>query len=443
MMRFLFKNKFISINLFILIAVMLLCFFPFIVTPNSPLEQHPWISFLGPGSSAPPAYSTQQIKVDESLVIPYDALKAKALEWKIEKRKSYDVRFVLRRQKISQFIKISGAEPLQELNCEGGSVVYEVLENGTMSKVSISGHLKVGEKPPLYFIEQKRRVFVLRVFEKEILKSVLKASIENSNVKTLKLNDEKISSVTVRAEDIISVKIDGKLVYQNYLFGTDSLGRCLLSRILHGGRISLSIGLAATLVSVAIGVLVGSIAGYLGGKVDIWIMGAIDILYAIPFIFLVILFMVYFGNSIYILFMALGCVQWLTMARIVRGHVMSLKSMNYIDAARLNGCGTLKIIFNHLIPNSTGPIIIYATLTVPAVILEESFLSFIGLGVQFEGQSLDSWGALVNQGISVLGSNGERSWVLIFPAIIMGLTLLCLNNLGDGLRDAYAFESKD
>ena len=441
--QFLFKNKFVFANLLILLTIITLCFFPFLATPNSPLEQHPWVSFLSPGSSVPPAYSIQKIQAGKKLSIPYDINEFKTIEWEIEKRKSFDIRFVLRRQKISQLIKIDGAEFLQTLNLDTDNAVYEVMKDGELSKKPISGVLTIGEKPPQYFLESKQRAFVLRVFEKEIQKRLVKAELVNSKVNLLWLNGEEKSSVTIRAEDIVEVKGNNKAIYQGFLFGTDSLGRCLLSRILYGGRISLSIGLAATLVSVAIGVLVGSIAGYVGGKVDMWIMSAIDILYAIPFIFLVILFMVYFGKSIFILFIALGCVQWLTMARIVRGHVLSLKSMNYIDAARLNGCGTMKIIIRHLIPNSTGPIIIYATLTVPAVILEESFLSFIGLGVQFQGQSLDSWGALVNQGISVLGSNGERSWILIFPAMIMGLTLLSLNNLGDGLRDAFAFESKD
>lgn len=213
-------------------------------------------------------------------------------------------------------------------------------------------------------------------------------------------------------------------------FGTDELGRDTFARVMYGGRISMLVGLVGTFVSIAIGVTWGAIAGYAGGKLDEAMMRVVDVLYSLPYIFLVILLLVFFSKSLVMLFVALGLVQWLTMARIVRGQVLSLKTMTFVEAARALGATDRAILFRHIVPNTLGPVIVYTTLTVPAVILQEAFLSFLGLGVQPPDAS---WGTLVSDGSKVLAL---FPWLVIFPGLAMSLTLLAFNFLGDGLRDA-------
>jgi len=219
-------------------------------------------------------------------------------------------------------------------------------------------------------------------------------------------------------------------------FGTDELGRDTLARVLHGGRISLLVGIVATIVSLIVGVSYGAFSGYRGGRTDDVMMRIVDIMYALPYIFLVILLLVFFSRSLLMLFVALGLVQWLTMARIVRGQVLSLKEQAFIEAARALGASDWAIIFRHIVPNTLGPVIVYTTLTVPAVILQEAFLSFLGLGVQ---PPAASWGTLVSDGAKVLAL---FPWLVIFPGIALSLTLLCFNFLGDGLRDALDPQDK-
>jgi oligopeptide transport system permease protein len=212
--------------------------------------------------------------------------------------------------------------------------------------------------------------------------------------------------------------------------GTDKLGRDQLSRILYGGRVSLMVGLCATVVSLTIGVLYGAVSGFVGGKLDALMMRIVDILYALPFTIFVILLMVFFGRNIILLFVAIGAVEWLTMARIVRGQVASLRKQEFIEAAVALGLRRRRIILRHMIPNVLGPVLVYTTLTIPSVMLLEAFLSFLGLGVQ---PPMSSWGLLLKEGAEMME---EAPWLLVYPGILFSLTLFSLNFLGDGLRDA-------
>lgn len=215
-----------------------------------------------------------------------------------------------------------------------------------------------------------------------------------------------------------------------HLFGTDDLGRDLFVRTLLGVKVTLFVAIIASVVSLGIGVAYGAIAGYVGGNVDAVMMRAVDALYAIPFVFFVILLMVVFERNFLLIFVAIGAINWLDMARIVRGQTLSLKQREFVDAARLIGVPGRSIIFRHITPNLFGVVVVYMTLAIPQAILVESFLSFLGLGVQEPQTSL---GALVNSGVSTM----ERApWLLLMPAVVLALILLCFNFLGDGLRDA-------
>ncbi|EKF58263.1 peptide ABC transporter permease [Agrobacterium albertimagni AOL15] len=257
------------------------------------------------------------------------------------------------------------------------------------------------------------------------------SEIDSRTIRYFDRNNEfKNSEVVDQAADGRSLTVSGNVDQITFPFGTDSNGRDLLVRVMLGGQISLAVGLAASLVSLGIGVVYGATSGYLGGRVDNVMMRLVEILYSLPFVFLVVVLVVFFGRSVVLIFLVIGAVEWLEMARIVRGQTLSLKRREFVGAAEALGLTDWQIIRRHIIPNTIGPVIVFVTVIVPKVILLESFLSFLGLGVQ---APLASWGTLISEGAA---SMQNAPWLLIFPAIFFVVTLFSLNFVGDGLRDA-------
>ncbi len=272
----------------------------------------------------------------------------------------------------------------------------------------------------------KVKTNITRTAERELKREISEGSAHFPIDRQIQINS------SIKADITATKKHD-----RRYYLGTDYSGRDMLSRIIYGGQVSIAIGLIGSLTSVLIGIILGSIAGYLGGKVDFILMRIVDIMYGLPYMLLVIIFMAIFGRNIMNLFVALAMVSWLTVARMVRGQIMSLKNSEYVEAARSMGASTGRIIFRHMVPNSLSVIIVYSTLRVPAFIMQESFLSFLGLGVQ---APFASWGSLVGDAV-----NGMTlyPWKLIFPAIAMTIFLFAMNFFGDGLRDAFDPQSKN
>jgi oligopeptide transport system permease protein len=255
--------------------------------------------------------------------------------------------------------------------------------------------------------------------------------IDERNVRYLDRSDAfDDAKIEETSADGMRMVLSAAVKQQYFLFGTDNVGRDLLSRTLMAGRVSLAIGLLAGIVAVAIGVLYGAAAGFAGGKTDEVMMRIVDILYSLPFIFFVIMLVVFFGRNFILMFLAVGAVLWLDMARIVRGQALSIRRQEYVAAAEALGVSPRGILLRHVIPNLLGPVVIYMTLLVPQVIILESFLSFLGLGVQ---EPMTSWGVLISAGAKNIGT---ANWLLFFPAVFLVSTLFALNFIGDGLRDA-------
>lgn len=256
-------------------------------------------------------------------------------------------------------------------------------------------------------------------------------TIDERNLRYLDRSDTfDDAKVEETSPDGLRMVMSAAVKQQYFLFGTDNVGRDLLSRTLMAGRVSLAIGLLAGIVAVVIGVLYGATAGFLGGKTDEVMMRVVDVLYSLPFIFFVIMLVVFFGRNFVLMFLAVGAVLWLDMARIVRGQALSIRRQEYVSAAEALGVAPRGILLRHVIPNLLGPVVIYMTLLVPQVIILESFLSFLGLGVQ---EPMTSWGVLISAGAKNIGT---ANWLLFFPAFFLVSTLFALNFVGDGLRDA-------
>lgn len=412
-----------------------LCAFAPLFSPHDPETQQTWLGARGPGHSHPWLQERLSLSIHKTPQVPEAWFQGK--HWLIQQQQQdhRDLRIAIHNGVIFRMFWLDGAEPIQSITLEKANTEQR-FSDGKLKKISSNLHLKLHEAPPQQLELNGLDVAIFRQHHSQRKERSIAVEVQDQNVTSLRIDGIEVQHWEGHAGSIQNISIDGTPLNKFHLLGTDDLGRDLWARILYGGRISLMVGILATFVSILIGVCVGLIAGWLGGVWDRLIMNVIDILYGVPFMFLVILLLVLFGRSLFILFIALGAVQWLTTARIVRAQVLSLKNLPYIEAAKLAQTPVHLIALKHILPNIAGPIIVYATLTVPSVILEESFLAFIGLTVQFQGRSLDSWGALVHQGMLNLGMGGENAWLLIFPSLAMAITLLGLNLLGDGLRDA-------
>ncbi|MBO9458051.1 ABC transporter permease subunit [Labrenzia sp. R5_0] len=300
---------------------------------------------------------------------------------------------------------------------------------------SLEAYPKPEQVEPGFMSSAKRARLTVDAFEREgdmiVAKVTSSRDIDPRSVLYFDRSDLfRNTELTDMSADNKSATVRADINFMHFYFGTDANGRDMMTRTFIAGRVSLTIGLLATIVAISIGVLYGATSGYLGGRVDQMMMRVVDILYSLPFIFFVIMLVVFFGRNFILMFIAVGAVEWLDMARIVRGQTLTIKRQEYVQAAEALGVADGGIVRRHIIPNTLGPVVVYMTLLVPKVILLESFLSFLGLGIQ---EPMTSWGVLISEGARNLQG---APWMLIFPSIFLTSTLFALNFIGDGLRDA-------
>ena len=432
------RNKLAMTGLGLVILFHVLCFGAPLYTDQDPSRNRAWLGSLPPGSETIDCLEENYFEVGKQPSINEQGIEAEriniqALEQHIETYRIIAYTRGSRKGTIKSIQRKSDTQRVNELDLN--NLNASILD---APDTSIAGLIlrKGGPAPEILFKGQQ--VAQIQVVDpSKSIALAIEIDVKEGLITSIRKNNKANDKLRVYGEHIETLTVDGSSPTNYHLLGTDHAGRDLFTRILYGGRISLLVGIVATIVSLVIGVLYGAISGFQGGRTDRIMMSSVDILYALPFMFIVILLLVSFGKNILILFAALGAVQWLTTARIVRGQVLTLKGREFIEAAKVNGASTWCIITRHLLPNSIGPIIIYATLTIPAVILEESFLAFLGLQVEWGEQQLDSWGALVNAGRTTMNyQNWDHWWQLVWPSMAMILTLFGLNTLGDGLRDA-------
>lgn len=428
------KNPLALSGLIIIVIMSTLIIGAPLFTPFKPTDQRNWLGAKPPGFSHPDVITENRFIVGQTPESTKICIEATTIEIHQTETKTDEVRILKDKEGLIKSIKLNN-ESLDSIDLKDYPFIEDISNDSKHTHQIPKEKVEVGQPASLNLMEESQRVLLLKITQKASDK-VIRINVENKIVKNININNkEEISQIAIKGSDVTQLQINNQMANVSHFLGTDEMGRDLFSRILFGGRISLMVGFVATFVSLIIGVFYGAISGYFGGKVDRLMMSTVDILYAIPFMFLVIILMVSFGRSLILLFVALGAVQWLTMSRIVRGQMLSLKEMEFVEAARMCGSNSSKIILKHLLPHTLGPVIVYTSLTVPVVILEESFLAFIGLQVQMNGLSLDSWGTLIDNGIKALGHEGERMWLLLYPSIAMMITLFGLNAFGDGLRD--------
>ncbi|MDT8389420.1 MAG: ABC transporter permease [Lentisphaeria bacterium] len=396
-----------------------------------------WVGARPPGFSHPHCQAEMIFEVGGVAPLAGKPARCERLVYECRPVVWREFRIVTRRGEIQSITE--GATSLDELDLSTlAGDVFERLEGNVDGRRLPKVKLVRGERPADGMFADGQRVLFAGWRETGQLERV-SVRLVNQRVTEIRAGVGTMIPVNrrvVRGHEVEKVIGDGKELRLTHPLGTDELGRDMLLRVVNGGRVSLLVAAVATTVSLLVGVSYGAVSGYAGGATDAVLMRVVDILYGLPFIFLVLVLMVVFNRNIILLFAALGLVQWLTMARIVRGHMMSLKQQEFVEAARMGGASPFRVVFYHLLPHALGPIVVYATLTVPVVILEESFLAFIGLPVQFQGTTLDSWGSLVHMGMAGLGEGGQKWWLLVFPSLAMVLTLFGLNCFGDGLRDS-------
>jgi len=436
----LMKHRLALFGLFLVVAVSATVVFVPVFYGESPKLTRVWLGANPPGFTHPDC-SKNNIFNEVEIAETSTSLKdIKELIYETRTLSKEEIRVKLRRGKINSIAFTDGARLVDELDTSTlNGDLFRLNNDGTLGEqIEQTFSLKKNTAPPEGLFDEGSRVLMMLLIEADQVTSQNIVTLDNSTVTSIiTRKGNKVTSsdtLVIKGRDVIKVTADGKEQTVTHLLGTDKLGRDLFIRILYGGRISLLVGIVATLVSILVGLSYGAIAGYSGGMVDSIMMRTVDILYGLPFIFLVILLMTLFERSLILFFVALGLVQWLTVARIVRGQILSLRESEFVEAAKMSGATSKKVIFIHLIPHTIGPVIVYTTLTIPLIILEESFLAYIGLGI--EGAS-DSLGSLVEQGVRMMGDAGENWWLLLCPALTMIFILFGMNCLGDGLRDSF------